>query len=275
MTTVSAIDAAGALSRTLVADMEALPAGAWEQDCDCTGWTIAGAVIHLCQVAELLGDSIARGIAGDGGPPPLVVSDGIPAWRAHRAEVMKASLALPPAELLEWYRRAVAALNDAADAIPNAPADAQGWHPVGPRPLQWVVDQWLFELALHDWDVRVALDPVAEVRPAVRDAFGRTLPARVGRGFSRADDPALAGRYRVVLTGDDPYTFLLVVGDGRLEDRADDGAPADATIRADPHAFAMVTTNRRPIDNYEGTDRWHVEGDAERAHAFARAFSSY
>ena len=275
MTTVSAIDAAGALSRTFVADMEALPAGAWEQDSDCTGWTIAGAVIHLCQVAELLGDSIARGVAGDGGPPPLAATEGIPAWRAHRTKVMKASLSLPPAELLEWYRRAVSALNDAADAIPTAPPDAQGWHPVGPRPLQWVVDQWLFELALHDWDIRVALDPTDEVRPAIRDAFGRTLPARIGRGFSRADDPALAGRYRVVLTGDDQYTFLLVVGDGRLEDRPDDGAPADATIRTDPHAFAMVTTNRRPIDNFEGTDRWQVEGDAERAHAFARAFSSY
>lgn len=274
MTTVSAIDAAGALSRAFVADMEALPAGAWEQACDCTGWTIAGAVIHLCQVAELLGDSIARGVAGDSGPPPLAATEGIPAWRAHRAEVMKASLTLSPAELLEWYRRAVSQLNDAIDAIPTAPTGARGWHPVGPRPLAWLVDQWLFELALHDWDVRVAFDPIDEVRAAIRDAFGRTLPARVGRGFSRADDPALAGRYRVVLTGENPHTFLLVVGDGTVEDRPDDDAPADATIRTDPHAFAMVTTNRRPIDHF-GADRWQVEGDAERAHAFARAFGSY
>ncbi len=275
MTTMSVIDAAGALSRTFVADMEALPVGTWEQPCDCTGWTIGGAVIHLCQVAELLGDSITRGIAGDDGPPPLAATAGIPAWRAHRAEVMKASLTLPPAELLEWYRRAVVALNDATDAIPNAPVEARGWHPVGPRPLAWLLDQWLFELALHDWDIRVALDPTAEVRAAIRDAFGRTLPARVGRGFSRADDPALAGRYGVVLTGDAPYAFVLVVGDGRVEDRPDDGAPADATIRTDPHAFAVVTTNRRPVDTFEGTDRWRVEGDAARAHAFARAFSGY
>jgi hypothetical protein len=59
-----------------------------------------------------------------------------------------------------------------------------------------------------------------------------------------------------------------------LEDRADDGAPADATIRTDPHAFAMVTTNRRAIDHF-GADRWQVEGDAERAQTFAQAFSSY
>lgn len=274
MTTVSAIDAAGALSRAFVADMEALPEGAWDEPSDCAGWTIAGAVIHVCQVAELLGDSIARGIAGDSGPPPLAASEGVQAWRAHRAEVQKASLTLAPAELLEWYRRAVSALNEAADRIPSAPADAQGWHPIGPRPLQWLVDQWLFELALHDWDIRVAFDPIDEVRAAIRDAFARTLPARVGRGFSRADDPDLAGRYRVVLTGDEPHTFLLVVGEGKVEDRPDDGASADATIRTDPHAFAMVTTNRRAIDHF-GADRWHVEGDAERAQAFALAFSSY
>jgi uncharacterized protein (TIGR03083 family) len=275
MSTVSAADAAGALSRTFVADMEALPAGVWEQPSDCEGWTVAGAFIHVCQVAELLGDSIARGADGDDGPPALAAREGVQAWRARRAEVLEAALDRAPAELLEWYRRAVAALSEGLDRAAAAPPEARGWHPIGPRPLAWLVDQWLFELALHDWDIRVALDPAAEVRPAVRDAFGRTLPARVGRGFSRADDPALAGRYRILLAGDEPHGFLLVVGNGSVEDRPDDGAPADATIRTDPHAFAMVVTNRRPIDAFEGTDRWRVEGDAEKARAFARAFKGY
>ncbi len=275
MTTVSAIDAAGALGRTFVADMEARPASDWDLPSDCEGWTVAATIVHLAQVATFLGDSIRRGIAGDGGPPQLVKDGGVGAWRAWRAETMQVQLALPPAELLEWYRRATAELTDAAHSIPVAPGGATGWHPVGSRPLSWIVDQWLFELALHDWDVRVAFDPLAMVRDGCRDAFGRTLPGRIGRGFAGGDDPALAGRYRVQLVGDDPYSFILVAGDGALTERPDDGEPVVATIRTNPHTFAMVTTNRRPVDNVEGTERWQVDGDTEKAHAFGRAFKSY
>ena len=72
------------LDRVFLADMEALPAEAWQQPSDCDGWTIAGAFIHIVQVSELLGDSLARGRAGDPGPPPLAASDGVQAWRAAR-----------------------------------------------------------------------------------------------------------------------------------------------------------------------------------------------
>ena len=43
------------LDRAFLADMVALPASAWDQPSDCAGWTIGAAVIHLAQVAELLG----------------------------------------------------------------------------------------------------------------------------------------------------------------------------------------------------------------------------
>ena len=111
--------------------------------------------------------------------------------------------------MIAWYRRGVGAIDAELDAIPSAPSGAQGWHPVGARPLAWIQDQWLFELSLHDWDIRVALDPDAEVRPSVQSAFARTLPDRLGRGFGGADDPALAGTYRVELSGEQPFAFTV------------------------------------------------------------------
>jgi uncharacterized protein (TIGR03083 family) len=263
------------LDRVFLADMEALPPAAWGQPSDCDGWTIAGAFIHVVQVSELLGDSLARGRAGDPGPPPLAAAEGVQAWRAARTARQQDALTRPPAELFAWYRQAVGTLNDELDAIPDAPPDALGWHPIGSRPLAWIRDQWLFELGLHDWDIRVALDPAAEVRTEVRSAFARTLPDRLGRGFGGAADPTLSGTYGVELSGQEPLAFAIQVGSGALTIISDGGARPDAMIRTDPSAFGLVVTNRRPVERFAEAGRWQVDGDAARADAFARAFGSY
>jgi uncharacterized protein (TIGR03083 family) len=263
------------LTRVFAADMEALPAATWQQPSDCDGWTIAGAFIHVVQVAELLGDGLARGRAGDAGPPPLAASEGVQAWRAARTARQQQALSQSPAELLAWYRQAVGAIDAELDAIPSAAPDAQGWHPIGPRPLAWVQDQWLFEVALHDWDIRVALAPAAEVRSTSPAAFARTLPGRLGRGFSGGDDPALAGTYRIEVDAEEPVVVTLRVGNGGIEVVPEDGTTPDVTIRTDPSAFGLVVTNRRPVEQFSSAGRWQVSGDAARAAGFARAFQSY
>jgi uncharacterized protein (TIGR03083 family) len=276
METTAIRQAIGDLSRAFLADMEALPADTWQQPSDCEGWTVAGAFIHVVQVSELLGDSLARGRAGDPGPPPLAAAEGVQAWRAARTERQKAALAQSSAERIDWYRRGVGALEAELDAIPSADADARGWHPIGSQPLAWIQDQWLFELALHDWDIRVALDPTADVRPAVQAAFARTLPGRLGRGFSAGDDPAVAGAYRVELDAEPPLTVTIQVGNGGLTVVPNESVAApDATITTDPSAFALVCTNRRPVEPFEQAGRWRTSGDTARASAFAQAFRSY
>ena len=263
--------AADDLNRAFQADLEALPAEAWSRPSSCAGWSVAHVVVHQAQVAELLSDSLARGRAGDPGPPPLAAAEGIPAWRAWRAGEQARRVGQAPAAVLREYRASVDTLERELDAAAGA-NDVSGWHPVGTRPAAWLASQWLFEMVLHDWDIRAATDPAAEPRGAM-DAFARTLPERVGRGFAGADDPALAGRYRIELAGAKP--FVVRVGDGQVESLPDDGAPVDATIRSDPAAFALVMTNRRAVDNFESAGLWQVSGDSARDVPFARAFKSY
>ncbi len=263
------------LTGVFVADMEALPAATWHQPSDCDGWTIAGAFIHVVQVAELLGDSLTRGRTGDAGPPPLAASEGVQAWRAARTARQQQALTQSPSELIAWYRQAVSAVDAELAEIPGADSGAQGWHPVGPRPLAWVQDQWLFEVALHDWDIRVALDPAAEVRQSAQSAFARTLPGRLGRGFNGGDDPALAGTYRIEIDATEPMVVTLQVGNGSIEVVPNESAAPDVTIRTDPSAFGLVVTNRRPAERFVSAGRWQVSGDAARAEGFAAAFKSY
>jgi uncharacterized protein (TIGR03083 family) len=262
------------LDRAFYADMQALPSGVWNQPSDCAGWTIAAAVIHVAQVAELLGDSVARGRMGDPGPPPLAAAEGVHAWRAARTERQQLALTQTPEELLAWYRQATDAIHAELELIPSAPVDSEGWHPVGARPLSWVQDQWLFELALHDWDIRVALDPAAEIRTETQAAFARTLPGRLGRGFSGADNPALAGTYEVQMQASEPLTITIAVGGGSVDIVEGAGAP-DVIIVTDPSAFGLVVTNRRQLERFSEAGRWQVIGDADRAEGFARAFTSY
>jgi uncharacterized protein (TIGR03083 family) len=263
------------LDRAFLADMEALPADAWQRPSDCDGWSIAAAFIHVVQVSELLRDSLARGRAGDPGPPPLAASEGVQAWRAARSERQRRAMSQPTSELISWYRSSVGQLNAELDAIAGASPDARGWHPIGAQPLGWIQDQWLFELALHDWDIRVALDAAAEVRDAAQAAFARTLPARLGRGFGGADDPSLAGIYRVELAAALPLVFSIEVADGTLVILANDAATPDATFRTDPSAFGLVLTNRRPVGQFVASSRWQASGDTARADRFAQAFKSY
>jgi uncharacterized protein (TIGR03083 family) len=267
--------AIGDLSRVFLAEMEALPADQWQQPSDCDGWTIAGAFIHVVQVSELLGDGLARGRAGDPGPPPLAAAEGVQAWRAARTARQQEALKQSPADLIEWYRRGVGALHAELDAIPSADPSARGWHPIGSQTLAWIQDQWLFELALHDWDIRVALDPAADVRSSAQAAFARTLPGRLPRGFHGADDPAVAGIYRVEVSAEAPYVVTLQAGNGGLSVVTDEGADPDVTIKTDASAFGLVCTNRRPVAPFAEAGRWQASGDASRADAFANAFKSY
>ncbi len=272
MNSVSTQRAAADVDRELLADLEALPAEAWSRPSSCEGWSVAAVVVHQSQVAEMLADGLARGRAGDPGPPPLVSAEGVQGWRAWRAGELARRAAQAPAAVLREYRDATAALDRELDAAGSAGA-VHGWHPVGSRPAAWLADQWLFELVLHDWDIRVTDDPAVDLRVKDMAAFARTLPERLGRGFGRADDPALAGRYRVELAGAEP--FVVRVGEGQVESPADDDGPVDATIQTDPAAFALVMTNRRAVESFESSGRWKASGDLARAAAFARAFRSY
>lgn len=269
--------AGDALHRAFLVDLEKLPPEAWGRPSDCAGWSVAQLVVHQTQVAELLADSLARARGGDAGPPPRA-AEGVQAWRAWRTGEMTRRAAQPPGEVLAGYRAAADALERELDRLGGAPREARGWHPAGPQPLEFFPDQWLFELALHDWDLRVVDDPAAELRPECQAQFARTLPPRLGRSLGPTPDPAVAGRYRVELATAEspPFTWLATVAASGVEVTESAGADgADVTIRSDPAAFGLVMTNRRPAAGFAAAARWRADGDPARAEAFARAFKSY
>ncbi|MFN8524090.1 MAG: maleylpyruvate isomerase family mycothiol-dependent enzyme [Chloroflexota bacterium] len=263
------------LTNAMQADLDTLPEEQWSTPSDCAGWTIAHAVVHLVQVAELVTDSIQRGRAGDHGAPPLAASEGIPAWRAARTKRNAELAAQSPAELARLFREQCGNVQTAFATIPGAPEGARAWHPAGDQPLVWYEDQWLFECALHDWDMRAPRDPDARIREGCLAAFAETLPPRLGRGFKGADVPILAGRYRIEFEQPQFAWVTNIPGDGTISYDLVYAFATDVTIRTDPTAFALVMTNRRPAQEFSNAGRWDMYGASERAMGFCEAFQSY
>ena len=263
----------------LVEYLKRLPRAGWTGPSDCAGWTVAAVVGHLVLVEELLGGSVSRGLAGDSGPAPQAVG-GPDAWREYRSREIARMSGLPPAELVDQLAAGLELMDEAlgrlaaADAPPGPPR--AGWHPTrGVQPLPWFAGQWLVEIGLHDWDIRVAGDPAAEVNPAALPGLGPEMRDRMPVCFRPEPAADLIGVVRIELGGPGPLSWLARLGDGVLTLLGDGADEPDAAIRTDPGAYALVQTRRRPAAAFQDRGRWQVSGDVALAESLAAAFAGY
>jgi uncharacterized protein (TIGR03083 family) len=266
---------ADAVGTALAEYLAALPAAAWAGPSDCAGWSVANVVAHLITVQELLGGSVSRGLQGDSGPPPEA-TDGIEAWRALRARQVVELGALPPAELLARFRQHLATMQDVLGRLAAAqPSSGLGWFARGAQPLTWFPGQWFVELAFHDWDIRVARDPQADVLAAAAAGLGAEMRPRMERCFKPDLAGGLDGVVRISLGGPAPTAWLARLADGKLDDLDDGAVPAAATIETEPGPYALVQTGRRPAEHFAAAGRWRVSGNAALANGLIAALGGY
>lgn len=274
METASIIRQADAVADAVTAYLERLPADGWTKPSDCAGWSVADLVAHLVLVEQLLGGSVTRGLAGDGGPPPHV-APGLEAWREYRAREIARLAALPKDELLAAFRDGLGPLRAAFARAQAAPDDDwRGWHPsAGPQPLAWFPGQWLVEITLHDWDLRARTDPDAEVNPVAHPALGPQMRARLPVCYRPKQANGLRGTLRIDLAGS--TAWLARVDGSSIEVLDDNAARPDATIRTDAGRFALAQTGRRPASHFKQRGAWQVEGDEALADGVAGGFVGY
>lgn len=268
-------DRAEAVAEGLLGYLEQLPEADWRDPSDCAGWTIANLVSHLILVEMLLSTSVERGLRGDSGPLPQGTS--MAAWREWRdGEIVRLG-GLPKAELIDRLRAGLGDMRRALDALAGASStSALGWHPsAGPQPLSWFPGQWLVEIALHDWDLRVAGDPEATVNPTALPVLGAEMRGRMPRCFKADEAPGPDGVVQIELDGSASSSWLARLGRDGLELVDDGSARPAATIRTDPGSYALAQTARRPAAFFAERGRWRVEGDAALAGHLVAAFVGY
>jgi hypothetical protein len=236
---------------------------------------VADVVAHLVLVEVLLGSSITRGLGGDSGPPPEAAG-GVEAWREQRSRERARLMSLPSPHLLDQLKASFQKMQaHLASLLAANESDRQGWHPAGAQPLSWFPGQWLVELCLHDWDIRVSGDPSAEVHPAALPGLGLEMRSRMPRCFKPERAAELQGTVRINLSGPVATAWLARVSDSRIELLDDGVAQPDATIQTDPGTYALVQTSRRPAEFFKASGRWRATGNLSLADGLAAALAGY
>jgi predicted lipid carrier protein YhbT len=139
------------------------------------------------------------------------------------------------------------------------------------------MDLRLKELAVHEWDIRAALEPEAHVSPASIPAIMTTISESIASGSLRWafwSGPYLTTpvRYRFVVTGLGPSQTDIVVERNtlRMEDAGD--TTARVTMRCDTETYVLLVYGRLDLEAALASGRLMIEGDRELAIAFGRWF---
>jgi uncharacterized protein (TIGR03083 family) len=167
-----------------------LTAGDWQRPANCEGWKVLDIPAHLSFAASYYVQATDRGLAGDLSP---LWSDGVEgAYQRQRACRRET-----PAEGLALFQETAARLDEAYARISPDDLDRPAWHILSPRPLWRYVAMRVYELTLHEWDLRASLGRPAtlasEPLPLLTDLLlGALLPLTLDAQASQGVDATFA-----------------------------------------------------------------------------------
>lgn len=201
----------------------------WATQSLCPDWTVAGVVIHLIAVEEMLL-----------GADPSEFAERLPFDVVGAAT--EAMSTLSPAELLARFRDVTAQRRSELAAVDDAGFATAVMTPVGPGTYGRFMDIRVFDHWVHEQDIRRPLTrPGHESGPSAErsiDEIRMSLPYIVGKRIGASDGASI----RFELTGPVSATFTVRV-DGRAVLR-DDALPVDVTVTADSTTFALLACGR-------------------------------
>ncbi len=227
----------------------------WATQSLCPAWTVRGVVTHLGAIEHMLG-----------GLEPGALDETVPFARAGEwiAEVE----GLNTTELLARYREVIARRRDELEVLTDTEFDRAGMTPVGPGTYGRFMNIRVFDLWVHEQDMRVPLRlPGHEDGPAAESAIGEiegSLPYIIGKKVKLPDGMSIT----IELGGPVTRTFHLAV-DGRAK-RVDSLTTPDVVLRTGSITFALLACGR--IDPQGAIDDGRITwtGDAHWGDAAAR-----
>jgi uncharacterized protein (TIGR03083 family) len=213
--------------------------GDWATVTECPGWDVHD------QLAHVIGTESA--LAGEPAPPlvepaPSHVANPIGAANEAWVDSMRS---LPPAELLDRYRRVVAKrLQQLRGAAPER-FDEIGPSPVGPAPYREFMRVRLMDTWVHEQDIRRAIARPGNLTGDVADhsiaRFVSAMPFVVGKKAGAPDGSSVV----FALTGPAARTFAVAVVDGRAKVVEEVPAAPTATIETDAETWWTLALGRR------------------------------
>jgi len=257
-----------------------LPPDAWTRPSACKEWQVQDVVAHLVGVAEFYAGTVERGLRGETSPPagraPAGASTGATAADgiAHRSIAARKSLG---DQLLTTFTATGDHLNRTLGGLRPEDRRTPCYHPGGVVAAENFIELRLKELAVHEWDIRAALDPEPHLSPPSFAAILATISESIASGslrwaFWSGPAPARPVRYRFEIAGPGPAKPDVVI-DGttmRMEDTS--AAPPDVTFRCDTETYILLVYGRLDLGAARASGRLRAEGDGQLAIAFGQWF---
>jgi len=235
--------------------LAALKPQGWSGPTACTEWSVQKTVSHLGSGAELHLGALRTNL--DGAEP---IGD------EARRGVWDHFDSLAPEPLHAEFRERMRAYLDYLTSLPADKRAGRVQSFAGDTSVADFAQFRLFELSLHSWDIRVALDPTARLLPgSARANFPHALGG-LNRRANRAAKAEMTGAvYRFKVFGPVAERFAISVRDGNVEVGDAPHETALATVRLPAEAFIRLYTGRLPLELAEADGEVAIEGDRAAA----------
>lgn len=253
----------------LFSELKKLSDTNWLRPSHYAGWNIAEVVAHLAVGAQFFHQSVGKALRGDSQPPSLPGGQRITAeaFLARQVAQQEQLAEKPRSQVLAMFDKTGSELVDVLRRVAPHNMTRPAWHPDGTWTIAMFVSMRVFDLGLHGWDIRVALDPSAVVRPQLQP-FLVNLQLQFEKRLFKAD-LEMDGSYRFDI-GSQAWTDKVT--NGKLEHRPLEPAP-DVTVKTDANAFLLLCTGRESLADLQGRGLLRIEGDHDRAARMISAIS--
>ncbi len=248
-----------------------LPPESWNKPSACEGWQVRDVVAHLALVAEAYTERIHQSLTPEGQPAAGPVSaasfaEGNAQRAISRRETVGDQVFSDFIKINDQLNQLMATLGPPDWDKPHYYAS------LGTVPMRYRPDLWISELAMHGWDIRSELEPVAHLSNECLPVMMDVVPGQLERFIFRPGPRVLAPiRYRWELTGTGARNYdIAVEGDKARVEPAGTGE-AHVTFHCDTETFVLIALGRLTIDTAIA-DRLTIQGDHSLAPDFQRWF---
>ncbi len=228
----------------------------------CSEWQVQDVISHLVGGAERQIDSMRRGKAGDSGPPEGFVpleSTAMSSTNAQRDISRREQLG---GRLVSAFDEHYERLYEEMDGFAPDGWGTLCWHlRRGAMPAADYVELRIQELAIHDWDLRKALEPEPSLHP---DSIGSLLsmaPKWLGMCFrpgEKLDTPVV---YEFDLAPPHETTIIVRVSGDSFDTPTAEEAPERWTVCGEAPAFLLFIYGRITGQEAIAANEFAISGD--------------
>jgi hypothetical protein len=262
--------------------LTALPAAAWTKPSACALWAVRDVVAHLSRIATNYTGHITRALRDDTSPPegrsapPLYKTLSLEERQQQSASLAQGSIALRERlgnDLLSVFGQAWDQFNQLLATLSPQDWYKPCYHGRGIITVHSLVNTGGFELAIHGWDIRSALEPSTPLSPDILAVILDFIAECLHWFFLPDARLATPLRYRLAFTGGLRSQWDMVVeGDIAHLEPAAEATPATATFSCELETFALMMCGRIGFDAALGDKRIIPTGDMAGVQGFKKWF---